>query len=75
MPNPIKASEFHGDSSEFLDKYHYQPKLTPRLDNLAGSEFTQETVNEIVLWKVNRFVEPDSELLRRINDLRRLKTR
>jgi hypothetical protein len=73
MPNPIKASEFDGNLSEYLDKYRYQPKLTPRLDDLAGSEFTQETVNEIVLWKVNRFVGIDGELLRRINDLRELK--
>jgi hypothetical protein len=72
MANPIKASEFPGDLSGFLKEYHYQPKLTQRLDNLAGLRFTQELVNEIVLWKVNRFVDVDANLLRSISDLRRL---
>jgi hypothetical protein len=73
MAFPIKASEFDGDLAGFLDNYKYQPTLTPRLDSLDGTEFTRELVNEIVLWKVNRFVSLDDGLLRQIEALRRLK--
>ena len=39
--------------------YNYQEKLTGKLDNI-NSDFNQEIINEIVLWKVNRFA-PISE--------------
>jgi hypothetical protein len=57
MPPRIKAGEFDGDLSEFLKHYKYQPNLTATLDAVKGVRFTQELVNEIVLWKVNRFVQ------------------
>jgi hypothetical protein len=72
MASPIKASEFDGDLAGFLNKYKFQPVLTPRLDCLEGIEFTQELVNEIVLWKVNRFVSLNIGLLRQIENLKRL---
>jgi hypothetical protein len=56
MPPPVKASEFAGDLSDFLSQYKYQPKLTKKLDDLAGVNLTPELLNEIVLWKVNRYV-------------------
>jgi hypothetical protein len=55
MPPPIRASEFEGDLSEFLCRYKYQPELTGRLDRVGDLDFTQELINEIVLWKVNRY--------------------
>jgi hypothetical protein len=39
----------------YLKRYNYQPELTPRLDALPDEPFSQETINEIVLWKVNRY--------------------
>src|SRR4051812_5662172 len=68
------AKEFRGDLSPYLDAYTYQPSLTGRLDKLQETEFTQELVNEIVLWKVNRYVSLTPEVLRQIGQLRRLKS-
>jgi hypothetical protein len=72
MPT-IKASEFSGDLSEFLNGYAYQSKLTPTLDELEGVNFTPELLNEIVLWKVNRYVSLDADQLHRIDALVTLK--
>lgn len=51
------------------EKYNFQPVLTKKLDEIS-TEFNQEIINEIVLWKVNRYVELKNEtlsLLNRIN--------
>ena len=40
---------------------------------LEGIEFTPQLINEIVLWKVNRFVELDGRLLTSIEGVKRLK--
>jgi hypothetical protein len=69
MPAPIKAIDFVGDLREFQHGYVYQPKLTARLDNLKGTTLTDDLVNEIVLWKVNRFVDLDEGTLRGIDGL------
>ncbi|MBI2891901.1 MAG: hypothetical protein HYY13_14105 [Nitrospirae bacterium] len=42
---------YKGDLGEYLKKYNYQPKLSNKLDNLGGAAFTQELINEIVLWR------------------------
>jgi len=48
------------------DEFKYQETLTGKLDNLAD-DFNQATVNEIVLWKVNRYAELKPELLSELN--------
>ncbi|MFZ1790558.1 MAG: hypothetical protein WAT92_19705 [Saprospiraceae bacterium] len=40
--------------SEEDKEYNYQLELTKKLDKLNGN-FDQNTINEIVLWKVNRY--------------------
>jgi hypothetical protein len=72
MP-PIKATEFDGDFSEFLHQYKYQPMLTRKLDGLGDGSLTPELINEIVLWKVDRYVSVDGEQLRRVDALLQLK--
>src|SRR5229473_2765897 len=67
----MKACDFDGDLGSFMEKYDYQPKLTSRLDN-ADDDFTQERINEIVLWKVNRFAELTPKVLDDINTLSKL---
>jgi hypothetical protein len=58
-----KVRSYTGDLNTFLKKYDYQPDLTGRLDKLGDGEFTQENVNEIVLWKTDRYVKiPESTL-------------
>lgn len=59
------------DKSEIdisLKDYDYQPKLTEKLVNLSG-DFTQEIINEIVLWKVNRYSEIDEETRNLLNQI------
>jgi hypothetical protein len=68
------ARNFRGNFSSYLEGYTYQPDLTGRLDKLGDIEFTQQLINEIVLWKVNRYVALTPELLRQIGHLRRLKS-
>lgn len=42
--------------------------MTKKLDNQTG-EFDQNIINEIVLWKVNRYAEIDLETLKSINNI------
>lgn len=48
--------------------YTFQDILTPILDDLNG-DFNQEIINQIVLWKVNRFASVDSLTLNKLNKL------
>jgi thermostable 8-oxoguanine DNA glycosylase len=65
--------DYEKDSQIFLSDYRYQPKLTLKLDNLAGKSFDQELLNEIILWKVNRYATINEELLNKIDSLKILK--
>ena len=69
----VTARSFSGKLSPYLEDYTYQPDLTARLDKLQGTEFTQNLINEIVLWKVNRYVSLSPALLQQIGHLRLLK--
>lgn len=50
--------------------YKYQPELTSKLDWL-DSDFNQNIINEIILWKVNRYAEIASETLNFINKIKK----
>ncbi len=50
------AGEFDGDLSPFLAAYEYQPDLTRHLDASNGQPIDQARLNEIVLWKLSRYV-------------------
>jgi hypothetical protein len=74
QPAPLKAGEFNGVLSEFLNEYEYQPKLTRKLDDLKGvSVITPDMLSEIVLWKLDRYVSLGSDQLCRISALADLK--
>ena len=54
----------HNENFQLSEKdkeYNYQLELTKKLDKLTG-DFDQNTINEIVLWKVNRYslLEPST---------------
>ena len=68
----MKAIDYSGDMNPFLEQYDYQPTLTGKLDNMDSLDLTQQSINEIVLWKVDRYVEASSELLSELNTLRTL---
>ena len=69
----IVIGEYNKDSRDFLSEYKYQPKLTTKLDNLAGKSFDQELLNEIILWKVNRYATINEELLGKLDSLKKLR--
>ena len=43
-----------------LDQYEFQGELTSVLDKYSATEFDQSIINEIVLWKVNRYVSTNT---------------
>lgn len=51
-----------------LSEFSYQPDLTSKLDRLKG-DFDQNIINEIVLWKVNRYAKLNSRSLELINKI------
>jgi len=52
------------------DDYKYQPLLTSKLDKLV-EDFNQNTINEIVLWKVNRYVSLETKTIELINQIKK----
>jgi hypothetical protein len=48
--------------------FNYQDELTPSLDSFSG-DFDQNKINEIVLWKVNRYAKLDEHALSLINTI------
>lgn len=63
------ASEWDGNLSELMSEYTYQPELTRKLDGVSDQIFDQLLINEIVLWKVNRYATLSPETLRSLNSL------
>jgi hypothetical protein len=68
----MKAIDFTGDLNQFLKEYNYQPALTGKLDDLGEAPITQEILNEIVLWKVNRYVSLGGPLMKSLDRLKDL---
>jgi hypothetical protein len=60
-----KVSQYHYAKED----YTYQPKLTETLKKVKNKNYrvTQSVINEIVLWKVDRYAELDQESLDRLN--------
>ena len=70
---PMKAADFPGDLNSFLDHYKYQPELTARLDDLDITTLDQSLINDIVLWKVNRYVKVSDDIITQISEVKNLK--
>ena len=64
-----KIDDYCGNLSGFLEAYNYQPGLTPKLDGLGDSPLDQEIINEIVLWKTNRYARLNAEDIHSLNEL------
>ena len=54
MIKTIFDSDFEISSDDF--EFNYQKSLTSKLDSDIGN-FDQNKLNEIVLWKVNRYAQ------------------
>jgi len=66
-----KIQEHNPSTDELLNlEYNFQPELTEKLDNVK-SDFNQELINEIVLWKINRYAELNNKTLDLINKIDR----
>jgi len=68
----MKAIEYNDDLKEFLRQYNYQSDLTNRLDKINDTPFSQNLINEIVLWKVNRYVSFTAEILQKIESVKNI---
>jgi len=67
------ARQWRGDLAALLQDYRYQPNLTRRLDSAAVVAIDQATINEIVLWKVNRYVRLNERTLELLNGVAELR--
>jgi hypothetical protein len=66
MIKTIFDSDFKIISDDY--DFNYQEALTKKLDS-STENFSQEKLNEIVLWKVNRYAEFDESLIELINSI------
>jgi hypothetical protein len=57
------------DFSYSESEYDFQVDLTKKLDGVAGKKFDQEIINEIILWKVNRYAVLDNKTLSLLNSI------
>lgn len=64
-----KATEWKGAVAEFMKDYRYQRELTVHLDGLGSEPFEQDVINEIVLWKVNRYAKLSPSALEALNSV------
>lgn len=63
------AEEWDGNLTDLMSEYSYQPTLTSKLDGIADQAFDQSMINEIVLWKVNRYAPLSPNTLSSLNTL------
>jgi hypothetical protein len=55
------------------NNYNFQPELTKELDQIE-TIFDQNIINQIVLWKVNRYSAFDNETLNILNQIQKTDT-
>ncbi|MBB4081110.1 thermostable 8-oxoguanine DNA glycosylase [Lewinella aquimaris] len=56
------------EPAQLLKQFSYQENLTSQLDRYKGY-IDQNKINEIVLWKINRYAEIDSTTLELLNKI------
>lgn len=77
MNEEIKHKELKEEILQIkLEKsYIYQPELTPELDKSSKDKkksIDQNFLNEVVLWKVNRYAKFSDDVIAGLNQLKRL---
>ena len=63
---------YEGDLKRYLEEYDYGGPLTQKLDSLGNDDLNLMRLYEIILWKVNRFVDFDHGTIANINELKHL---
>jgi len=71
--NCTTISNYEKETGIFLSGYKYQPNLTSKLDNLEEIHFDQALLNEIILWKINRYATFTKALLEKIESVKKFK--
>lgn len=66
MIKTVFDSDFKFSLEDF--EFKYQESLTNKLDS-NNNDFNQKKLNEIILWKVNRYAEFDTKLIQLINTI------
>jgi thermostable 8-oxoguanine DNA glycosylase len=61
------AKDYEGNLAELIKDFKFQPSLTATLDAIGDKRFDQTLINEIVLWKVNRYAPLDTDLIVELN--------
>ena len=69
----MEAIQYPDELNSFLIHYKYLPALTKKLDDLQDNKFDQALINEIVLWKVNRYVEISGFIASALDNVKVLK--
>jgi thermostable 8-oxoguanine DNA glycosylase len=64
-----RANKYNGNLAGLIEEYQYQQELTGRLDSLSSEPFAQDVINEIVLWKVNRYARLSQKALDALNSV------
>ena len=72
MTKTIYDSDFKIISDDY--EFNYQEELTKKLDS-CNENFNQDKLNEIVLWKVNRYAEFDESLIELSNSIEKNETK
>lgn len=63
------SGELNAEIERARKTYKFQEQLTKKLDAHTG-DFTEHTILEIVLWKVNRYPAITPEIINEINELK-----
>ncbi|MDJ1505246.1 hypothetical protein [Xanthocytophaga agilis] len=66
-PITIYASEFSLSAQDY--EFTYQKELTRKLDSIGDDFFNQQLINEIILWKVNRYALLSDQTLSLVNQI------
>jgi len=63
------AKNYKGNFGGLIRDYEFNPPLTATLDAIGDKPFDQHLINEIVLWKVNRFAPIAVDLIVELNEV------
>ncbi|MFL9611116.1 hypothetical protein ACKF11_13605 [Methylobacillus sp. Pita2] len=72
---PLKAEDACPETLQCCNRaYSYLPNLTKSLDNIKAKDvIDQARINEIVLWKINRYAEMSPEALAALDAVKTLR--
>ena len=69
----MRAINYKDELNSFLNNYNYLPSLTEKLDSVQNKKFNQVLINEIILWKVDKYVEIPENIFSELDKVKELK--